>query len=285
MTSAASAMMGSSPRVRGTLHPPSGRQQPAGIIPACAGNTHQAYASRRWRRDHPRVCGEHYFGGVVHLIQQGSSPRVRGTPRIIQVVEFGSGIIPACAGNTHTASFPSRKTWDHPRVCGEHLPLPNVTDMLPGSSPRVRGTQQRDKGVGGSDGIIPACAGNTDIAAKLVCGRRDHPRVCGEHLLNLFECQRDEGSSPRVRGTPGVSCASIGRAGIIPACAGNTRAADRDDRRRWDHPRVCGEHQMDGMGDDDWLGSSPRVRGTRIRCIVPTRTPGIIPACAGNTPC
>ena len=32
-----------------------------------------------------------------------------------------------------------------------------------------------------------------------------------------------EGSSPRVRGTLGVVLPGVGRAGIIPACAGNTQ--------------------------------------------------------------
>ena len=51
--------LGSSPHMRGTLHPPSGRQQPAGIIPAYAGNTFPGSRLRWSRGDHPRICGEH----------------------------------------------------------------------------------------------------------------------------------------------------------------------------------------------------------------------------------
>ena len=52
---------GSSPRMRGTH---SGRQSApteTGIIPAYAGNTHAAVRSICCVRDHPRVCGEHWY--------------------------------------------------------------------------------------------------------------------------------------------------------------------------------------------------------------------------------
>ena len=69
-----------------------------------------------------------------------------------------------------------------------------------GSSPHVRGAHVTAMVHHTSAGIIPACAGSTDIDAikRLVAG--DHPRMCGEHgravaLENLFR-----GSSPHVRG-------------------------------------------------------------------------------------
>ena len=53
---------GSSPRVRGTplLLPSSAHD--VRIIPACAGNTLGQQRDARHRRDHPRVCGEHFAG-------------------------------------------------------------------------------------------------------------------------------------------------------------------------------------------------------------------------------
>ena len=111
---------GSSPRMRGTLHPPSGRQQPAGIIPAYAGNTSNTRLRVRTPRDHPRVCGEHFIEQTDAPRIVGSSPRMRGTPVLRSFRGLRMVIIPAYAGNTGRQSC--RPFWrrDHPRVCGEH---------------------------------------------------------------------------------------------------------------------------------------------------------------------
>ena len=112
-------------------------------------------------------------------------------------------------------------------------------------------------------GIIPACAGNTLLGQCVDC-------------LHW-------GSSPRVRGTLNRSPRQSGSRGIIPACAGNTWFSGIARPPNRDHPRVCGEHhhvvQLVGVPQ----GSSPRVRGTRIRHVIEPAVPGIIPACAGNT--
>ena len=92
---------------------------------------------------------------------------------------------------------------------------------------------------------------------------RDHPRVCGEHSSASGIPCRGWGSSPRVRGTRGHARCFEGRAGIIPACAGNTCKVSSSVFSAWDHPRVCGEHKMKLNFD--------------------SKDGGIIPACAGNT--
>ena len=93
---------GSSPRVRGTLHPVQRPRILCRFIPACAGNTNRrAYAWLR-RTVHPRVCGEHpsIQGGQQSV--SGSSPRVRGTPVPTEPLEVIQRFIPACAGNTRS---------------------------------------------------------------------------------------------------------------------------------------------------------------------------------------
>ena len=50
-----------------------------------------------------------------------------------------------------------------------------------------------------------------------------------------------------------------------------------------DHPRVCGEHEMALTDEDIMRGSSPRVRGTPELRYKYEVNGGIIPACAGNT--
>ena len=152
-----------------------------------------------------------------------------------------------------------------------------------GSFPRVRGTRPRADGLRDLHGIIPARAGNTRSTGTRTTTSRDHPRVCGEHCSAATVSGLPVGSSPRVRGTRQLDADRGVIAGIIPACAGNTRRGRCSRWRAWDHPHVCGEHRFSRRSNVSHMGSSPRVRGT------PHREPGrrngrrIIPACAGNT--
>ena len=138
-----------------------GEEVGGGIIPACAGNILRsvviwaaiAGSSPRVRgtfnntlkgacnvRDHPRVCGEHLRYVSASVSSRGSSPRVRGTLSVDDTGTITLGIIPACAGNICPRSGSSRRSRDHPRVCGEHASAIDSDITAAGSSPRVRGT-------------------------------------------------------------------------------------------------------------------------------------------------
>ena len=71
--------MGSSPHVRGTLHPHGVVGAMARIIPACAGNTSRTLSVSLSIWDHPRMCGEHLAAYAGEIEEVGSSPHVRGT--------------------------------------------------------------------------------------------------------------------------------------------------------------------------------------------------------------
>jgi len=72
-------VIGSSPRLRGTLPRLVGRHHQARFIPAPAGNTPAPIPCSRISPVHPRACGEHKE--VLWPAQAifGSSPRLRGT--------------------------------------------------------------------------------------------------------------------------------------------------------------------------------------------------------------
>ena len=74
-----SVVIGSSPRVRGTLRPSRFKFRPRRFIPACAGNATVRGHEARHRAVHPRVCGERFTCPVMTTFRAGSSPRVRGT--------------------------------------------------------------------------------------------------------------------------------------------------------------------------------------------------------------
>ena len=148
--------------MRGTLSREARGRDVLGIIPAHAGNT-------------LREIG-------ASTIEQGSSPRMRGTFELGHLVVKVKGIIPAHAGNT--ATFLSGFAWDqdHPRACGEHAFACRHVPLLSGSSPRMRGTHATLRLHRIHARIIPAHAGNTRPSP---IARTNKP-----------------GSSPRMRGTP-----------------------------------------------------------------------------------
>ena len=138
-------------------------EPPFGIIPAYAGNTSSRQARPSALRDHPRVCGEHYFPFQLFEWEKGSSPRMRGTPGYRDVHR--------------------RCRRDHPRVCGEHGITADTASVIPGSSPRMRGTPSSAMFFPSLPGIIPAYARNTHSLTEGSNRWRDHPRVCGEHCV------------------------------------------------------------------------------------------------------
>ena len=168
------------------------------------------------------MCGEHETNTAKGRRFKGSSPRVRGTQVEGGMLVQPVGIIPACAGNTRCPAARRALSRDHPRVCGEHTLAIIEPFSNQGSSPRVRGTQGCSAGWVKVSGIIPACAGNTGHLARSPLPTRDHPRVCGEHVVSFVPVSSRTGSSPRVRGTPRARSTRLYDNGIIPACAGNT---------------------------------------------------------------
>ena len=153
-----------------------------------------------------------------------------------------------------------------------------------GSSPRVRGTPLHRSDGGRRRRFIPACAGNSWTRWPWASPSSVHPRVCGELMANPQTVHKNNGSSPRVRGTRVVAAEQPARQRFIPACAGNSTEPSPAIKRQAVHPRVCGE--LDADDDAAWCsaGSSPRVRGTLPPRICGRRPRRFIPACAGNSP-
>ena len=176
------------------------------------------------------------------------------------------GLIPACAGQTATKN--------------------SCTQRKTGSSPRVRGRQIADIQETGSHRLIPACAGQTfgvapghlyeagssprvrgRLAEEFLCAGlvRLIPACAGQTCRGLFGPSRRRGSSPRVRGKPVTVVISLTGWGLIPACAGQTYRATRTTSPATAHPRVCGADLTGNFTNIGNRGSSPRVRGRRLR--------------------
>ena len=237
----------------------------------------------RRRRDHPRVCGEHYASQARKWAFMGSSPRMRGAHKSVILPVQPTRIIPAYAGSTRSSWRHRRQAEDHPRVCGEHVLEAHVDGVRLGSSPRMRGALQtkiEDLQIGR---IIPAYAGSTQPGHQDTGHHEDHPRVCGEHGCGRLRVRHHRGSSPRMRGAPIPYGYDVLPSRIIPAYAGSTDNLSAIAQRFGDHPRVCGEHYLMAARSALTCGSSPRMRGARNQRRGRTMKDRIIPAYAGST--
>ena len=147
----------------------------------------------------------------------------------------------------------------------------------------MRGTPKFAGAQGGTQGIIPAYAGNTVTVVMTLRSHWDHPRICGEHPLVHGISRVARGSSPHMRGTRMSTRSLTIKHGIIPAYAGNTHPTRNPLPCRRDHPRICGEHRWSYTGSCARRGSSPHMRGTPPHLVLRRMSSGIIPAYAGNT--
>ena len=258
---AATTGAGSSPRVRGKRARHSSHAAAPRLIPACAGKTSspRCGAWRPWA--HPRVCGENKASGGVGHVAVGSSPRVRGKPPVLDVVDAHQRLIPACAGKTTAPAVSTVSRTAHPRVCGENPTPREIVHSPEGSSPRVRGKPAARRPRPRAGRLIPACAGKTGRRRAWCTRGSAHPRVCGENAP--LRCPRSPttGSSPRVRGKRQSRPPHPDAPGLIPACAGKTHVILRLAGEAGAHPRVCGENLTEQTASAQGQGSSPRVRG------------------------
>ena len=152
-----------------------------------------------------------------------------------------------------------------------------------GSSPRVRGKHFDHLEAEPLAGLIPACAGKTSWCRQRLRWCRAHPRVCGENRPLANKNLSYAGSSPRVRGKLVALQRALNNGGLIPACAGKTRAVRESIIFDWAHPRVCGENIAIASSWLSTAGSSPRVRGKLWVGGPSNFSWGLIPACAGKT--
>ena len=114
-------------------------------------------------------------------------------------------------------------------------------------------------------GITPAYAGKSLFSGLYIRINGDHPRVCGEKLLDRYwigtglsdtkdhprvcgektvlDLSRlvEQGSPPRMRGKGLPGFDEIMNAGITPAYAGKSLILVCAFQVLQDHPRVCGE--------------------------------------------
>ena len=192
-------------------------------------------------------------------------------------------ITPAHAGKTNTGHRPSSHSSDHPRACGENSTNEKVGGTKAGSPPRMRGKPPLYLFTLLFVRITPAHAGKTSMVDYAATCVPDHPRACGENLIENSAFALLSGSPPRMRGKPGAGRGKCGLVRITPAHAGKTLTGMVSGVASADHPRACGENAFPGFAITRAIGSPPRMRGKPIAEPHGSEERRITPAHAGKT--
>ncbi len=253
------------------------------IIPAHAGQTPISGLRTTSTSDHPRACGANWNPASYRFCHCGSSPRMRGKPRLPNRRHQRRRIIPAHARQTGSVIVAIATTSDHPRACGANGFGYRDGVMVDGSSPRMRGKLFLRVGQGRVLRIIPAHAGQTRLRVSVRLSVPDHPRACGANSFTTTVAARPGGSSPRMRGKRAQDQTGGHRRRIIPAHAGQTMRRPHAASASSDHPRACGANLRWVSAEKSNGGSSPRMRGKLRPCDLAPRQIRIIPAHAGQT--
>ena len=153
------------------------------------------------------MCGEKMMKAGSNCAMLGSPPRMRGKDVPDDKEASGHGITPAYAGKSIRAYVKIWNEW--------------------GSPPRMRGKVAVFCCAVGAHGITPAYAGKSHSATPCSPAVWDHPRVCGEKIMERQRPDRKGGSPPRMRGKAQDRQDPPRGVGITPAYAGKRSAGSR----------------------------------------------------------
>ena len=211
--------------------------------------------------EHPHVCGERQLAQVKRPRPAGTSPRVWGKGAEATDESVQERNIPTCVGKGRRRSLSSRRSPEHPHVCGERGVYRRVRGGVYGTSPRVWG--KGDLRVLAPHPIrnIPTCVGKGNADNHIRCVSPEHPHVCGERKTFGEEGVRADGTSPRVWGKGRCLPPARHPNRNIPTCVGKGRVAGCRSSPCSEHPHVCGERTAARLKLKEIDGTSPRVWG------------------------
>ena len=217
------------------------------------------------------------FGEVQ---EDGSSPRMWGTPCDPNLTAAHTRFIPTHVGNTLLSPYAYLAQAVHPHACGEHPRAADVLTVAFGSSPRMWGTRLKNQELCNESRFIPTHVGNTLPCYWRATSRTVHPHACGEHDCGHCSLLAANGSSPRMWGTHFSIGISALKLRFIPTHVGNTPTAPTAPTV---HPHACGEHYATTSRKEVLNGSSPRMWGTLKSSALPAMFSRFIPTHVGNT--
>ena len=156
---------------------------------------------------------------------------------------------------------------------------------LSGSSPLTRGAHLLQVQIEMTQRLIPAYAGSTLGSSIRSPCLGAHPRLRGEHSVDLDGIMPYGGSSPLTRGALCQRGHDLSAGRLIPAYAGSTLTLVFSGWRAQAHPRLRGEHPWNCRHWCRIPGSSPLTRGAPFHRRFCWWEGGSSPLTRGARPC
>ena len=144
--------------------------------------------------------------------------------KVIKIADFYgvSRITPAYAGKSPFHFQKGIYHKDHPRLCGEKHQLGENSHQNQGSPPPMRGKGSKRNIIFPVVRITPAYAGKSHPRHSLPYHIEDHPRLCGEKIIESCSVTLHVGSPPPMRGKDVVTISFSPICRITPAYAGKS---------------------------------------------------------------
>ena len=136
--------LGLSPRMQGSRQRHDGRADPAGPIPAHAGQPHGMTSTAAPSRAYPRACRAARCRVPRTSTAPGLSPRMQGSRMGSSTERCPLGPIPAHAGQPARRCHNKDVWWAYPRACGAAANPAGSSKRQTGLSPRMRGSPGRE---------------------------------------------------------------------------------------------------------------------------------------------
>ena len=171
------------------------------------------------------------------------SPRLWGIHTIMTMRILAFRFIPTPVGHTYLCQISTALPPVHPHACGAYIHCTDLLHTLHGSSPRLWGILARHIVSAYSLRFIPTPVGHTFLNAKNSAKHPVHPHACGAYIKSKTDIQL------------------VNR--FIPTPVGHT--------------------SQRAVGENDNLGSSPRLWGIPIRYSTTRRQHRFIPTPVGHT--
>ena len=274
--------LGPSPLTRGNHVKDAVSSAQQGSIPAHAGQPFEQVRRGGHKWAHPRSRGATGTSSLLIPALLGPSPLTRGNRAHRSRIARPCGSIPAHAGQPASCLLRARLPRVHPRSRGATAVQSSpVADIL-GPSPLTRGNRLHLRSSGGTQGSIPAHAGQPSRTATAGCLARVHPRSRGATERSGLLSLRQQGPSPLTRGNRYCLRAKRLRHGSIPAHAGQPAPGRRRRRGLGVHPRSRGATLCDRHFHVVRKGPSPLTRGNPCAAERHRHLHGSIPAHAGQ---
>ena len=147
-------------------------------------------------------------------------------------------------GNAATTSPVRTRATVHPHGCGERHSRGQAITVTLGSSPRLWGTLKNAIGVIVQQRFIPTAVGNAQHYRPGWNFRSVHPHGCGERRPDKFTEPSNNGSSPRLWGTPVTDASRALQNRFIPTAVGNAEIPSDPLLVATVHPHGCGERPI-----------------------------------------